>query len=388
MSQIDSVLQRAVEAGAVPGVVAMAASGGELAYEGAFGWRSLAEDALVTRDTLFRIMSMTKALTSFAALQLVEQGRTGLDQTVASIIPAFGELPVLEGINEGRPQLRPARSQATIRQLFTHTAGFGYEIWSPGSRKYQKITGTPGLSSASYAGLRMPLLDDPGTRWQYGINIDWLGRVIEAVSGQPLADYFQAQIFDPLGMRDTSYQPTEAQRARLATLHARQADGSLSPMAYPEPVNPDFSTGGHGLFSTARDYMAFLQMLLNGGSLNGAQLLRPETVALMTSNQTGELDVAPMQSGVPSLSNDFELFPGVQKKHGLGVVVNTAPIPGMRTAYSGTWAGLFNTYFWFDPRSQVAGLILTQILPFADHQALALYADFERSVYEKMGSRR
>lgn len=387
MSQIDDLLQRAVDGGAVPGVVALASGANGFRYAGAFGQRDLAEQRPMTIDTVFRIMSMTKAVTSVAAMQLVEQGKLALDQPVASIISAFGDLQVLEGFNNDSPQLRPAATQATVRHLLTHTAGLCYEIWNADSRKYEKLSATPSIISASFAALRHPLVADPGTRWEYGTSIDWLGQVIEAVSDQPLASYLHEHIFAPLGMHETHYAPTDAQRERLATLHARMPDGSLMPIPYTDPPSPDFSTGGHGLFSTAHDYMVFLQMLLNRGSLNDVQLLCPETVALMTQNQTGELDVTPLKTVMPGYSNDFDLFPALQKKHGLGFVITMAQAPGMRAAGSCTWAGLFNTYFWFDPRSQVAGLLMAQILPFADHETMALYADFERAVYEGVGNR-
>jgi CubicO group peptidase (beta-lactamase class C family) len=381
MNRIDEVLQRAADAGEVPGVVAMAADKDGTIYEGAFGKRSLAEAAPMTVDTVFRIMSMTKAVTSTAAMMLVEQGAIGLDQPVAEITPAFGKLQVLEGYDGDTPRLRPPTRQATVRQLLTHTTGLTYEIWNANTLQHQAATGTPSIITANKAALGIPLASDPGTRWEYGINIDWLAQVVEAASGRRLRDYFREQIFAPLGMDDTSYRPTAEHDNRLATIHMRGADGSLAPMPYEDPPEPEIDTGGHGLLSTAGDYIRFLRMFLNEGALDGAQVLKPETVRQMLQNHIGDLDVTLMKTCLAPFSNDAEFFPGMQKKHGLGFMINMPQAPGMRAAGSAAWAGLFNTYYWFDPANDVAGVILMQILPFADEKALVLFAAFEQAVY-------
>jgi CubicO group peptidase (beta-lactamase class C family) len=381
--QIDAVLRGAVETGAVPGVVAVAASDAGPIYEGAFGVRDLGTGRAMTLDTVFRIFSMTKAITCVAALQLVEEGRLSLDAAVPDIgEPALGEPQVLEGFNaDGTPRLRPARRPITLRHLLTHTAGFTYEMWNADMLRYVEATGTPRVISGRLAALRRPLNFDPGERWEYGINIDWVGRIVEAVSGQSLDAYLRDRVFAPLGMEDTGFVPTPEQHARHASLHQRQADGSLVPQKLPPPSTPEFCAGGGGLRSTARDYLSFLQMLLHGGSFGGTRIVRPETVALMGENHIGDLPAGILKTQEPALSNDVDFFPGAQIRWGLGYMLNMEPGPNGRSAGTVSWAGLGNLYYWLDPTRRVAGVILTQILPFADPAAVNLYGRFERAVY-------
>lgn len=378
---IDQALRRATEAGDVPGVVACVANDRDVIYEGAFGKRSLNAAMPMTMDTVFRIASMTKAVTSVAAMQLVEQGKLQLDQTVASVIPAFGELQVLVGFYGDNPALRPPTQQATIRHLLTHTAGLGYEIWSADLARYQKVTKTPGIVSGLKAAFRNPLVADPGSMWNYGINTDWLGRVVEEVSGQTLGAYMRHNISDPLGMKDTSFSETDEQKQRLVTVHTRQTDGSLTPIDFSWPTGREFDNGGHGLVSTARDYIAFVRMLLNEGTYNGARVLRADTVVEMRQNHIGDLLVTMMKTANLAMSNDAEFFPGMKKKHGLGFVINTEQWPGMRAAGSCCWAGLFNSFYWFDPTKRIAATLMMQILPFADQKAMDVYTAFEKAVY-------
>lgn len=377
---IDQVLRRATNAGDIPGVVAMVANDRDVIYEGAFGKRNLNMAVPMTMDTVFRIASMTKAVTSVAAMQLVEQSKLQLDQTVASVIPAFGELQVLVGFYGDNPALRPPTRQATIRHLLTHTSGLGYEIWNADLGKYQKVTNTPGIVSGQKAAFRNPLVADPGSMWNYGINTDWLGRVVEEVSEQTLGAYMRQNIFEPLGMKDTSFNETDEQKQRLVTVHARQPDGSLAPIDFSWPAGREFDNGGHGLVSTARDYLAFVRMLLNEGMYNGARVLRADTVAQMRQNHIDDLLVTMMKTANPAMSNDAEFFPGMKKKHGLGFVINTEQWPGMRAAGSCCWAGLFNSFYWFDPIKRIAATILMQILPFADQKAMDVYTQFEKAV--------
>ena len=384
-AQIDPVLRRAAEARDVPGVVAMAATDKGIFYEGAFGVRDLANGAEMTPDTIFRLASMTKAVTSTAAMQLVEQGRLQLDQPIGNVLPELAAPQVLEGFDDsGAPRLRPAKRPITLRHLLTHTAGFGYETWDPDLIRYVKVSGTPSTTTGKLASLRLPLVFDPGDRWEYGINLDWAGRAVEAVSGQPLEVYFREHIFAPLGMADTDYVISSAQQSRLVSVHQRAPDGSLEPVAAPDPPWREFWSGGGGLNSTGRDYLVFLQMLLNQGRFNGAQLLRPETVALMGRNQIGDINAGILKTAMPQRSNDVDFFPGIPCKWGLGYMINTQPGPNGRSAGSLTWAGIFNTYYWLDPQKRVAGVILTQILPFADHKAVKLYGEFENAVYDAL----
>jgi methyl acetate hydrolase len=291
---------------------------------------------------------------------------------------------VLESFDaSGAPRLRPAKRPITLRHLLTHTAGFGYEVWDPELIRYVAATGMPTFLTGKLAALHLPLVFDPGERWEYGINIDWVGRAVEAVAGQSLDAYFSAHIFAPLGMMDTGFVPSADQASRLVRVHRRGADGSLEPITI-EISHREFFSGGGGLLSTGRDYLAFLQMLLHQGRFNGAELLRPETVALMGQNQIGNLQLGMMKTAMPELSNDVDLFPGVRCGHGLASVVNAQQGPNGRRAGTLTWAGLFNTYYWIDPQKRVTGVILTQILPFADHKTVKLYGEFERGVYDAL----
>src|SRR5438046_10478556 len=253
-ARIDGVLKQAVDAREVPGVVAMVATPRGLLYEGAFGVRALDQTPPMTLDTVFRVASMTKAITSVAAMQLVEQGKLKLEEPVPNIDPALGSPQVLDGFDaSGAPKLRPAKRPITLRHLMTHTAGFSYEIWDPNTVRYVKTSGMPSTISGKVAALRMPLVFDPGEQWEYGVNIDWVGRLVEALSGQPIDVYFREKIFGPLGMKDSGFVTAPEQRARQASVHQRQADGSLVPQALETPFTPEFYAGGGGLYSTGRD---------------------------------------------------------------------------------------------------------------------------------------
>ena len=386
-ARIDDALRRAVDAKEVPGVVAMAATDKGLLYEGAFGPRALDDSAPMTLDTVFRIASMTKAITSVAAMQLVEQGKLKLEEPVPNVDPGVGSPQVLEGFDaSGAPKLRPAKRPITLRHLLTHTAGFSYDVWDANTGRYIKTAAVPARTTGKVASIRTPLAFDPGERWEYGVNTDWAGRLVEVLSGQPLDAYFRDKIFAPLGMKDSGYVVSTEQRARQAKVHARQADGTLTPQPWePAPVaNPEFWSGGGPLYSTAGDYMVFLQMLLNGGSWNGARILKPESVADMHKNHTGAIAAGIMKTQNPALSNDVDLFPGAQVRWGLGYMLNMEPGPNGRSAGTVSWGGIFTTYYWLDPQKRVTGLIMTQILPFADTRALALYGQFERGVYEAL----
>ncbi|MGH7039395.1 MAG: serine hydrolase domain-containing protein [Stellaceae bacterium] len=386
-SQIDAVLRAATERGEVPCVVAMAAGRDEVIYEGAFGRRTLPDGAAATADTVFWIASMTKAITSTAAMQLVEEGRLALDRPIAGILPELAAPQVLEGFDPaGRPRLRPARGAITLRHLLTHTSGFVYDIWNPEIGRYLAERGLPGIISCQNAALALPLVFDPGDRWDYGIGIDWAGKAVERVSGQALGDYFAGHLFAPIGMTDTGFRLTAERRARLAGMHARGGDGGLAPIPFEIPQEPEFQMGGGGLYGTAADYLAFARVFLNEGrGAGGRAVLKPETVRLMSANAIGDLDVRLLKTTDPATSRDAEFFPGMVKKWGLGFMISTAPAPGGRAAMSLAWAGLGNTYFWIDPARNIAGVILMQLLPFADDKALAVFDRFEKAVYAAAG---
>jgi methyl acetate hydrolase len=380
--QIDQVLKAAIDRGDVPGVVAMAATREGPLYQGAFGKRALPDGAAMTADTVFWIASMTKAVTSTAAMQLVTEGKLTLDQPIARVLPELASPQVLEGFDAaGEPRLRPARRPITLRHLITHTAGFVYAIWNSDIGRYIEKTGTPDIITCQNASLSLPLTFDPGEKWDYGINIDWVGKAVERVSGQRLGEYFAERLFGPIGMKDTMFKLTPAHRSRLVGMHARGEDGALAPIAFQMPEEPEFEMGGGGLYSTAADYLAFQQVFLNEGYAGSRQVLKPETVRMMAENAIGDLNVGLLKTVAPSYSNDAEFFPGMVKKWGLGFMISTAQVSGGRSPGSLAWAGLGNTYFWIDPAKGIAGVILMQLLPFADRKALALLTSFERAVY-------
>ena len=334
-------------------------------------------------DTIFWLLSMTKAITATACMQLVEQGRLRLDQPAGEILPQLKSPQILDGFDtSGQPKLRPARNTITVRHLLTHTSGFTYSIWSDRLSQYEKVTGMPDIGYSMNGAFAAPLEFEPGERWEYGINMDWVGKLVEAVTDQSLEVYFREHIFEPLGMRNTGFLIGNAQKQRVATLHRRQADGSLVPEPFEINQRPEFFMGGGGLFSTPRDYMAFLQMLLNGGTYRGERVLRADTVAMMFRNHIGDLQVAEMKTAQPSWSNSFDQFPGAAHKWGLSFDINTQPGPHGRSAGSVSWAGLLNTYFWVDPVKRVAGSLFTQMLPFYDARVVNLYGQFERAFYD------
>jgi CubicO group peptidase (beta-lactamase class C family) len=381
-TQIDQSLRTRCEAKDIPGVVAMAATGSEVIYQGAFGKRDLSKDDPMTADSVFWIASMTKAITCAAGMQLVEQGKLSLDEPIGKVLPDLASPQVLEGFDaNGDPKLRPARKPITLRQLMTHTAGFAYDMWNGDMGKFLEKTGTPGIISCQNAALKTPVMTDPGTRWEYGTNIDFVGKAVEAVSGKKLDAYLRDNLFTPLGMNDTGFKITDSMRQRLVGMHARGEDGALAPMPFELEQAPEFHMGGGGLYGTAADYIKFTQMILNKGRGNGNQVLKPETVAQMGQNQMGDLTMGKMTTVLPAYTNDVDLYPDIVKKWGLSFMINTAKTPEGRSAGSLAWAGLANTYFWIDPARNVSGVILMQLLPFADTKALETFAGFERGVY-------
>jgi CubicO group peptidase (beta-lactamase class C family) len=379
---IDVVLKAAIDRGDVPGVVAMATTRDGLSYQGAFGRRELPDGHAMTADTVFWIASMTKAVTSAAAMQLVEEGKLALDQPIADVLPELATPQVLEGFEaSGEAILRPARRPITLRHLVTHTAGFVYNIWNANMGRYMDAKGVPGIITCENAALNLPLVFDPGDRWDYGINIDWVGKAVERVSGQRLGDYFAEHLFGPIGIKDTGFKLADEHRTRLAGMHARDESGELARMEFELPEEPEFQMGGGGLYGTASDYLAFARVFLNEGRVDGRSVLKPETARLMSENAMGDLNVQPLTTAVPELSCDAEFFPGMIKKWSLGFMISTEAAPGGRSAGSLAWAGLGNTYFWIDQRAGIAGVILMQLLPFADAKALELLNAYERAVY-------
>jgi len=385
IQSLDAILRQAVESESMPGVVAVAATDDGIVYEGAFGKRELGKEAPMTLDTVVWIASMTKAITATAAMQLVERGQLSLDRPAADLVPELGAAKVLDGFDPaGHPRLRAPKRAITLRHLLTHTAGFAYEIWNTSVAQYQTVTTTPGITTCTNAALTTPLMFDPGDRWEYGINIDWAGKMVEAASGQRLDRYFQENVFGPLGMKDTSFKLSPSQRARLASVHQRGEDGRLAPIEFGLPEDPEFLMGGGGLYGTVPDYIAFARMIMQDGRSPSGQIVRPETVAVMAENHIGGIEITPLATAAPPLSNDVDLFPGMTKGWGLSFLINGEPVPGGRAAGSLAWAGLANTFFWIDLTQRVTGVFLTQILPFFDPKAITLLRDYEAAVYKSL----
>jgi len=369
---IDGAMCKALAAATISGAVALGASAEGVVYEGAFGKADVHTGLPMSLDTVFWLLSMTKAFTATACMQLIEQGLLHPDQEMGKILPQLASPKVLEGFDaEGRPRLLPAKRPITLRHLLTHTSGYTYSIWSEALTRYENVTGLPDIATCKNAAFEAPLEFDPGERWHYGIGMDWVGKLIEAVTDQSLEVYFRENIFAPLGMKDSGFLIGSEQRRRLATLYIRQPDGSLFAARFEMPQRPEFFMGGGGAFSTPRDYMTFLRMLLHRGSLNGIRILRPETVAAMTVNQIGDLDVREMRSAQPAFSNSVDQFPDAPHKWGYSFDINQRPGPHGRSAGSISWGGLLNCYFWLDPVKRVTGALFTQILPFFDNRVLA-----------------
>ena len=380
---LDSLLSGAITDGRVPGVVALATNAERTFYEGAFGQRTQGESSEMTPDTVVWIASMTKAITGAAAMQLVEQGKLSLDEPAKGLLPELANRHVLEGFDDdGRPRLRPANGDITLRQLLTHTSGFVYDIWNSDMKRYLEATETPGIISCMNAALDLPLSFDPGTKWDYGVGIDWAGKMVEAVSGQSLGTYFKDNLFEPMGMNSTAFKLTDAMRNRLAKIHARLSETEFAPQMELEiPQEPEFEMGGGGLYSTIGDYAKFVRMILNKGTSNGKQILKSTTVDQMAKNQIGALRVRPLQAAVLEFSNDAEFFPGLEKSWGLSFMINEEETPTGRPPGGLAWAGLANSFYWIDIRNGVGGVYATQIIPFADKASLGLFEAFEKTVY-------
>lgn len=376
---LNDVLIAGVASGAAPGLVAMTGNAAGVKWTGTAGERAPGQP--MTEDTVFRIFSMTKAVGSTAAMILIDRGKLDPNAPVDSILPDFAKIQVLEGFDGDTPRMRAPKSRATIRQLATHTSGLVYEFWNPDVPRWMAKTSHPSIISGRKASLFYPMVFDPGTRWDYGIGIDWLGQAVEAIDGRRIDKFCQEEIFDPLGMGSTAFECEGALTKRLASVSARGADGKFAPFELAPPPHPEFYGMGHSLYSTAGDYMRFLRMFLNKGALDGKRVLSENGVAAMLANHIGRLRVGKMTTVVPSVTADVDLFPGTPKTHSLGFLRVEKDVPGMRSAGSQGWAGVLNTHFWFDPAKDVAGVIMTQTLPFVEPPFLALYEKFERVVY-------
>ena len=382
----DAILKSAVDADMpVAGVVAMVTDRNGNIYEGAAGKRRIDGDAAITTNDVFALFSTTKAITATAALQLVEEGALDLDAPASEYAPEIGELQVIEGFgDDGAPQLRAPRSIPTTRQLLTHTGGFGYDFFDEVYSRLADEQGQPSVITATKAALTTPLLFDPGERWQYGTNLDWVGQVVERLRGKRLGEVFEERIFQPLGIQNMSFVLREDFRSRLAEMHARNADGTLTPMDFELPTPPEVDFGGHGLYGTVGDYMKFIRMWLNDGAGEHGRVLKQETVEMAVQNHLGDLPVTMLPGVIPSLSNDAEFFPGQSKSWSLPFMINNEEAPTGRPAGALGWAGLANLFYWIDRENGYGGFWATQILPFGDPTSFTKYMDFETALYRSL----
>ena len=380
-SKIDDVLRGAVESGAVPHVAAIAADRDGVFYEGAAGMREAGGDDPVTTGTHFRIMSMTKMVATTAALQQVERGELDLDAPVETFLPEFGDLQVLDGFDGDTPRFRAPAARATVRHLVTHTSGLSYWFWNEGLARWETVTGVPNVVPGDMAAFTAPLVADPGTRFEYGINTDWLGRVVETVAGTTLDVVVKEGVTGPLGMDDTMFALDDARQANKTPVHAKGEDGTWGSIGNVLPDAPAWWAGGHGLHSTPRDYIRFERALLRGGELDGARILSRETVDAAFSDQLrGAAMPTEIVTADPGTTDTLHLGPGWT--WGYGLLLNTADVPGRRRAWTGAWAGLFNTHFFIDRTTGICASIYTNSLPFiTEHEAWKLYGDFEDALY-------
>jgi CubicO group peptidase (beta-lactamase class C family) len=373
---IDAYLTSVVRETRIPGIVALVVDADRIVYTGAFGRQDVAAGLPMARDSIFRIASMTKPVTSAAIMMLVQEGDIGLDDPVSDYLPAFEEQRVIENFNPADKSYttRPTTTPMTVRHLLTHTSGLGYAF---SNHTLAALVGaTPGASVT-----QLPLLHDPGTRWTYGESTRVLGTLVEEVSGQPLDEFLAERIFVPLGMSDTFYTVPAQKVSRAVTVHRTTADG-LVETANTAPITaPVYGDGG--LHSTAADYAKFIQLFLNNGRApNGMRLLSEATVALMGENHIGAVVVEQQPAALPALSEPFPLGAG-RDKFGLGFQITAAHNePFARSAGSMSWAGIFNTEFWIDPARGIGGVLLMQYLPFYDAAAIETLQGFERRVYE------
>jgi len=394
---LDQTLSDATQAGMLPGVVALLSGADETQYIHASGVRSTDTRTPMTQDTVFWLASMSKLVTSVAALQLVEQGRLNLTEPASRWFAELENVQVLEGFDaDGQPRLRPPARPVTLHHLLTHTAGYIYDAFSADLLRFQREilkqnSDMPLVLSGRNVLFQYPLMFDPGTRWHYGINTDVVGKIVENVSGQRLGDYMRQHLFEPLGMHDTAFKLNESMHARRASIHNRLESGALQAIPMLIEQNPEFEMGGAGLYGTAQDYAQLLRLILNRGVHQGKRLLQEDTVALMLRNAIGDLRVSALLMDpaqlAPNQNNVVEVYPGIEKTWSLTGTINETPLPSGRPAKCMAWEGMANTYFWVDPHNNIAGVFMTQVLPNSDPVVLQTLESFETHIYRALASK-
>jgi methyl acetate hydrolase len=383
----EDAARRAIEEGRIPGAVAMIGNEREVVYASAFGPSSRPDGRPHTIDDVFMIASMSKAVTSVAGAQLLEQGRCSLDQPVEELLPEIAETKVLSGFDSAdRPILRAPKVKPTIRHLFTHTSGHSSDVWNANTLRYLQVMELPGTATCKKAAFSLPLVFDPGGAWEYGIATDWLGMTVERLSGMRLEEYFRKCVFDPIGMEWASFILSPRQRAQLVPVRGKRTGGGFDTLDFEISQTPEQYMGGAGLYATTGDYLKFLQMFLNGGMGANGRVLKPETVEFMFHNHIGDIEIPVMRTVLPALSADVHLLPGQRKKWSLCGLSNLDDIPGRRRAGSQFWGGLGSSYFWVDPTSHLAGLMMMSYFPFADADGLAVFDALEADSYARFAA--
>lgn len=369
--------EAAVAEANVPGIAAMVVDADTVTFAHAMGAANIATGAPMTLTTPCQIASMTKALVSLAAMQLVEQGKLHLDAPIGATLPELAQPDLLTGFDEaGVPQLRKATKPVTLRHLLTHTAGLGYFFVQSDILRYFTHVGVP--QPGDRKGVEMPLMFEPGERWEYSVATDWVGFAVEAASGMRLRDFLRAHVLAPLGMDATAFHDSPPDG--LAKVHARKEGGGFE-ASDTFITNAEFDSGGGGLVSTAQDYARFLRAMLRGGELDGVRIISAETVEEMGRNQIGDLRAGYMPSSMPEFAGAYDTFPDMHTGWGLGFLLNPEKGPNGRAPGSMAWAGIFNSYYWIDRSSQKAGVLMTQMSPFGDPGALAAFGALERLAY-------
>jgi CubicO group peptidase (beta-lactamase class C family) len=367
LAELTPALQKLVDEGKIAGGVAQITRHGKVAYVATFGYRDLASKTPMTADTIFAIASMSKPITSVAVMRLVEQGKVALDDPAGNYIPELKQMRVVGDPKDDKGDTIatvPLSRPITIRHLMSHTSGFSGAI--PVNPRVRRTYAQAGVERYHEKGLKTiaeqverlakgALAHQPGEGWTYGLNQDVLGRLVEVVSGQTFDEYLQEHICKPLDMQDTFFFVPESKRDRMATIYRAPAGAALSPLPKNYGVATYFAGSG-GLFSTARDYTRFAQMILEGGALGGKRILRPETIRAMTTNQVGDLTLA-LGDGPRLQGMKYGLGFGLEMAPAAGAV---APAPSARRFF---WGGAFSTRFWIDPEHDMVSVFLTQVLP-------------------------
>jgi methyl acetate hydrolase len=381
LNSLATILRDVVQNRSAPFLVGMVGTSRDVIWSGAAG-EEIAGQSLTDR-TVFRIVSMSKAIGATAVAILADRGKLSWSTLVEDVLPEFAQLEVLDGYKGDCPQLRKPRSQATLRHLATHTSGLVYGFWNREIARFLDATSLPPIVSGLKAAFRCPMAFDPGTRWEYGSGVDWLGMVVEAVDGRSIERFCIEEIFTPLNMKDTCFELDEERGRRLAPVFGRSLDGGFeaAPINVDPPSRPEFYGMGHALYSTAEDYMRFLRMWLNNGQLDGIRIISLAQAKVFLENQIGTLRMQPLKTALPIAVNDLSILPEFSKSHSLGFARMEEDVSGMRGAGSQFWGGVLNTHFWFDPTNDIAGIFMTQLLPFLDTGFMSAYSGFEREVY-------